>query len=480
MTNDLGVLVRNANPVPTVDHLSAVEFNAALAAIETSLTGHAKQRRVLSFFQRFRTRPTVVFVTALAAVVLAVAVPLFLFGTSEGNVVEPVTTTMAPVTTTAAPTTTTTAVTTTEVVTTTTVAIVPPVVAPTITWTRVPHQPAFDNAGIGEYSTSLIEYGSGLVGIGHVWNGRKFDRLHPAVFVSADGLSWDRIDDPWSTDDEFTFLSDVAVAPDATLVAVGGNLSDAAVWVSPDGLGWSRIVSDALGGPDAQNISGVVAGGPGLVAVGDDGSNAAVWVSPDGFGWSKVEDTDLLAGEAQSVAMFDVTAGGPGLVAVGRAVFGDADAEPAAWVSADGFDWSRLPSETFAAESGYYGFEKVTRHPASGRLIGFAAQTWTSVDGYDWAITADGEQFGAPPPGAEVAWSGDVGVAAGVDRAISLWASGDAGVTWTEVDTDQPVFEGYNPQVRAVVERGGQFIVAGEAGDYLNEVGAIWIGTLEE
>jgi hypothetical protein len=480
MTNDLGVLVRNANPVPTVDHLCSDELDAALAAIETSLAGQAKQLRAMSFFQRFRTRPTVVFVTALAVVVLAVAVPLFLFGTSEGDVMEPVTSTMAPVTTTADPTTTTTAVTTTEAVTPTTVAVVPPVVAPTITWTRVPDQPAFENAGIGEYDASLVEYDSGLVGIGHVWNGRKLDRLHAAMFVSADGLSWDRIDDPWSTDGEFTFLSDVAVGPDATLVAVGGNLSDAAIWASPDGFEWSRIVSDALGGPDAQTVFGVVAGGPGFVAVGDDGSNAAVWVSPDGYAWSKVEDADLLAGEAQSVAMFSVTTGGPGLVAVGRAVFGDTDAEPAAWVSADGFDWSRLPGETFAAESGYYGFEKVTRHPTSGLLIGFAAQTWTSVDGYDWAITAAGEEFGAPPPGAEVAWSGDVGVAAAVDRAISLWVSGDAGVTWTEVDTDQPVFEGYRPQVRAVVELDGQFIVAGEAGAYLSEVGAVWIGTLEE
>jgi hypothetical protein len=131
----------------------------------------------------------------------------------------------------------------------------------------------------------------------------------------------------------------------------GGN-ADAAVWTSPDGRTWTRVADDApvFGGPGAQWMLGVAAGGPGFIAVGADGAggpsrwpelavpdldpfdpaDAAVWVSPDGLDWSRVVEGDLSGVGDQRLR--GVAAGGPGIVAVG---FSNVDEvmEPAAWLA---------------------------------------------------------------------------------------------------------------------------------------------------
>ena len=76
MNSDLSLLVRSANPVPTVDHLGDEEFSAALAAIEISLAEHPKW--AVPFLRRLRMRPVAVFAAAMTIVVLMVAIPLLL------------------------------------------------------------------------------------------------------------------------------------------------------------------------------------------------------------------------------------------------------------------------------------------------------------------------------------------------------------------------------------------------------------------
>jgi hypothetical protein len=80
--------------------------------------------------------------------------------------------------------------------------------------------------------------------------------------------------------------------------------------------------------------------------------------------------------------------------------------------------------------------------------------------------------FGGPPAGAEVAWNGNVAVAAGLDAAFSLWASGDAGANWTRIEATEPTFDGFNDQALAVARFKDRWVVAGNAG-------VIWIGTPE-
>jgi hypothetical protein len=215
-------------------------------------------------------------------------------------------------------------------------------------------------------------------------------------------------------------------------------------------------------------MHGVAAAGPGFVAVGQDGSNAGVWVSPDGYEWTKIEDDALVAGD-QPLLMEDVVASGPGLVAVGSAGFWGTSVDGAAWVSPDGYSWERLPGDTFAAESGDTGLGSMTVHPVTGRLIAWGSEMWTSTDGYNWVVTERDMPFGGPPAGAEVAWSGDVAVAAGMDAALSLWVSGDAGSTWTRVEPLEPEFDDFNDQAQGVAWFNDRWVVTGG--------GVIWIGT---
>jgi hypothetical protein len=477
MNNDLGVLVRNANPVPTTDHLTEEEFSAALMAIETSLAKHPKTRRLPSFFHGLRTRPTLVFAAAAVVVAMIIAVPLLLFAPREGEVTEPtaVITTVAPTTTVA--TTTTTPTTSTTVPTTTTLAqVTRPAPIPQISWTRVPHQPAFDNAGPDGWFSALVQGGPGLVGVGHV--GDQLESLQAVIFISADGETWERIDPPWVEEKKYASLYDVAAGADGTLVAVGTDRSDAVVFASSDGLTWIQVLAEALGGLDLQDIEGVVAGGPGFVAVGDDGSDAGVWVSSDGYEWSKVLDEDLLAGDDRSVSMYDVAVGGPGLVAVGSADIEGAETF-AIWTSGDGYEWERLSDDAFGGTLGR-NLESLARNPATGELTAFGSAILTSNDGLSWVSIDQELPFGGPPPNVDVAWIGDTSVAGGRDMAFSLWVTGDAGSTWVRIDPEHPAFEAYAPQVGAVLEWNGRFIVGGQAGDYLSEVGAVWIGTPEE
>ncbi len=117
------------------------------------------------------------------------------------------------------------------------------------------------------------------------------DDVDAAVWTSADGLTWTRIEDPVDVlgGEGTQTMSDIVVADDG-LVAVGFRETDgdqaAAVWLSDDGSEW-RLASDptgALQAPDDQFLRGAVAGGPGVVAVGGDGTlfdiDAAVWTSP--------------------------------------------------------------------------------------------------------------------------------------------------------------------------------------------------------
>jgi hypothetical protein len=171
------------------------------------------------------------------------------------------------------------------------------------------------------------------------------------VWVSDDGYAWTRIDDEavFGGAGDQQILSVAAVGPG--VVAVGYDTADGdldgAMWASADGYTWTRIQDDALfGGPGNQAISSVVAGGPGLVAVGSapsgSDSDAAVWVSPDGYAWTRIDDAAVFGGAGdQGISV--VAAGGPGLVAAGGEYSGDSSTT--FWVSADGYTWTRIPHD---------------------------------------------------------------------------------------------------------------------------------------
>jgi len=249
------------------------------------------------------------------------------------------------------------------------------------TWSRVPHDEAIFGGEGEQRMVSVTVGGPGLVAVG-------FDRPaevgegDAAVWTSPDGFTWTRVphnEAVFGGESRQMMLSVTTGGPGLVAVGTDGDYGgrplgepegdesavDAAVWTSPDGFTWSRVTHDEsiFGGPGAQRMASVTAGGPGLVAVGSVTGDltdlhplqrhhfdAAVWTSPDGFTWSRVPHDDAvfsssnesIPSDAEEV-MLSVTAGGPGLVAVVLDGVDDCGWDSAVWTSPDGFTWSRVP-----------------------------------------------------------------------------------------------------------------------------------------
>jgi hypothetical protein len=464
--SDILQRVRTANPIVDLDDVDPADFEMALATIEDRWKFGAEPLRIPAATRPGWIRPALVAAGAALVVILAIAVPLLFLRGEEQPVAD---TTVPPITTTA-PTT-----------------IPPPIpTAPAMNWQRVPDDPMFDQAEIWTVAAA----GPGVVAAGGSYNdeGMLVDAI---VWVSADGISWERIDDPSFAatvpTDDIRFgnpgagIRDVA-ATSNTVVAAGFQGNDAAIWSSPDGIEWLQSNDDDLLGEGFSNILAVTQGGPGWVAVGDIDMDGGVWVSEDGLDWVRIQDDDLIAGDRIDVTIYDVTAWNEGLIAVGAVgidgATGDLAGRGAIWVSQDGIDWTELSDESLPRPRVFGG---VSVDPSTGRVFVFGSPggLWSSMDGVTWDASRFDSMRG-PPPSSSVAWDGDRAIAGGPDMALSLWVTGDSGQHWTRVDPDDPAFEGYAPGFEDVALFEDRVIVVGYAGEFVDEVGAIWIGVWDE
>lgn len=195
-----------------------------------------------------------------------------------------------------------------------------------IEWTRV-----FDPAlgGFGQQRIYTIAVGpNGLIAGGSNYWPNQFGlfNMDARVWLSEDGTSWSYVDEPTFGGPGWQFISAVAAGPDG-YVAAGtyilgrpGVDNDIAVWVSADGATWERVAEETFDIPRVQRISAMIHGPEGFVAVGYDtlatGSRIpAVWLSTDGTEWSAIDDPAFT--EPGHRWMNTVTTGGPGLVAAG-------------------------------------------------------------------------------------------------------------------------------------------------------------------
>jgi hypothetical protein len=160
---------------------------------------------------------------------------------------------------------------------------------------------------------------------------------------SGDGARWVPIPDS----DGFEGAEVVDLADDGRgLVAlgslgVGGRPAGSIAWVSSDGASWDRIDDPAL----ATGIAvAVIQRGSELVAVGSDVDEreAVAWTSTDGLAWTRApaEPSRLHFGE--KVRMTDVVATAAGLVGVGNFV-GVQYGQGTSWLSADARTWTAAP-----------------------------------------------------------------------------------------------------------------------------------------
>jgi hypothetical protein len=190
-----------------------------------------------------------------------------------------------------------------------------------------------------------------------------------------------------------------------------------AVWRSEDGLKWERVADEDLNQPD-EAMNGVAAIEDRLVAVGRSGRDGAAWMSTDdGVSWRKVPDEQLEA-QGRSAQVLAVHSGPSGVVAVGseRRVSGGKSGA-AAWFSATGGSWSRMPVRD--VEFSRQQMADVVSTPRAFFAVGTdlgknEAAVWRSAEGTAWrresstafsvgkapgmsavAVLSDGTVFGA-------------------------------------------------------------------------------------
>ncbi|HVR80074.1 MAG TPA: hypothetical protein VMS99_16990 [Acidimicrobiia bacterium] len=177
--------------------------------------------------------------------------------------------------------------------------------------------------------------GPGIIAVGEADN-------DAAIWTSSDGENWSRVNNPGVLGGEGSQGIANVIDSQLGLVAVGFDLGgerinflgrgseedmDGVVWISEDGLLWQRVDSPAFGGPGFQELTDIVRWGDGLVAVGRDipggvrlddpaaDVDAGIWFSEDGVSWSKVESRSLGGPGWQDI--FGIAVSGSRLVAVG-------------------------------------------------------------------------------------------------------------------------------------------------------------------
>ncbi|HSQ36717.1 MAG TPA: hypothetical protein VLS92_02370 [Acidimicrobiia bacterium] len=259
------------------------------------------------------------------------------------------------------------------------------------TWTRIPRDEAIFGGPKGQRMMSVTAGGPGLVAIGSDYrDGSGWP--DGAVWVSADGYAWSRVDDEsvFGGPGGQEILSVTAGGPGVVAVGSGNSYANAAVWVSANGYSWTRVPHDEaiFGGPLAQEMVSVTVGGPGLVGIGGDSSDAAVWVSADGYTWTRVDDEATLGGPGNQSGIA-VAVWQEGLVLVGKDESGDGGGV-VFWVSADGYTWARIPSD----QSAFGAAEDVE----IGSVVGWGAglvMFGGDLSSSDW----DAAVWVSPPPG---------------------------------------------------------------------------------
>ncbi len=313
------------------------------------------------------------------------------------------------------------------------------------------------------------------------------------------------LDDTWllSTDPVFRgsghqLISDVGLGGPG-MIAVGidssGDDADAAVWISPDGQSWSRVDDPALGGPEAQGLEDLVVSDAGIVAVGFDSTSgdidAAAWFSVDGLVWEKAGGTAFVNLGHEEVRT--VVATESGFIAAGFAVIGG-EADAAMWVSPDGRTWNRLDDPSLGG-GGTQRISSLVVGPnglvAGGTnflpnefgLYELDARVWVSADGSTWSAIDDAT-FGGPGwqyitsvvsgPDGLVAAGGDILGRPGEDNDAAVWTSPD-GLVWTRV-ADSDFARDRAQQISALTVGANEVIAVGyDTGPIGNRLPAVWL-----
>lgn len=284
----------------------------------------------------------------------------------------------------------------------------------------------------------------------------------PAMWVSADGLEWNRVVSD-AFDDARGVLRGVA---DHTgrlvVVGVDSDTGRPAFWQSNAGFNWQRLAveGDVFGPIGAEITSIAVPHFAGYVAVGSHS-----WTSPDGLTWERHEFPDGLA--------FSLLEFPDGLLAGGVT---KSTGTAAIWISGDyGTNWSAAQVESRFDLYPSTSIRSLAQTDTGYVAVGHAGDDaevypaiWTSKDGHSWQLVwvADDGAYGSL---LAVAHSAGQTVAVGerLDGGQgAVWLSSDDGASWVEYDDRQGLFDGGQATTGSAIwavepGEGGAFVAAG-------------------
>jgi hypothetical protein len=290
--------------------------------------------------------------------------------------------------------------------------------------------PRTSGLDVGWYSGSLYDLEPGVAGVaagpgGYVAYGRAVPRRSgpssPALWRSADGLTWERV----VTDalPRSTRLSAILGAPDGYLLAGvihGRTAPRAATWSSQDGLAWTR----ADGVPGAFAIGAYI-----------DTGEIALTGGPSALAWYPAP-----AGTIPSLETGAVAVGSACAPSTDGDIWSDGDCTAALWRSSDGTTWAKAndqlgwnPFRTATVLGDRLVVHSPSHHTCDASLL-------RSDDATLWSPVC-----GSPKPG--LVALGVVGGrfvavqrrhgAAGAQDGLVVWSSAD-GDAWRE-EAAQPV-----------------------------------------
>jgi len=318
-----------------------------------------------------------------------------------------------------------------------------------------------------QFLEELAAWRDGFVGVGGECCGVSVTGI---VWLSPDGLTWERVPDPAGTFANLT-LEHVLQVGD-TLVLAAQQRADGpwGIWTSPDGRTWQRAATGADFFASAT-IRGLASGPAGMIAFGAtrDG-RPLLWQSQDGSAWELSTGTATLGADP---------------VTVGATSWGYvATSYSGAWWSTDGQAWSPAVVEggahlsgNFVGRDGLLAEWSPERRP--GVLGPILRPTFLqSSDGHSWHLLAPA---GQPPPDNP----GDLLVANGT-TIVEVAQSGEIhtstdGLTWTNVAVssqgklDAPGSTFHDFYRIALGVRG--LVASGQGGSVRGDVDAnVWLG----
>ena len=221
-------------------------------------------------------------------------------------------------------------------------------------WNRSPADPdVFGGPGVMQ---DVVTTEHGLIAAGSLLTtDGQTELIVPTVWLSADGIEWERV---WQGNAIDFYLATIhphfhalTTSADGLVVGVGTATNDAgefvaAVWTSADGRNWERIDrnSSAFTSDTDSDVSMQdVAWGPGgFVAVGTDGgTSVAIWHSPDGLTWTRADTADQPFENIGTLSTVDSL--GTGWITAGPHGFYDRNGGTVTlWTSPDGLTWDRV------------------------------------------------------------------------------------------------------------------------------------------